>query len=145
MIRLFQLEDLDKCTKLFCDVFNGEPWNDRWLDHTASEYLLDIVNTPGFIGMIAIKDGEIIGFIFGYRKKWWENDEFFINEMCVNSMLQGRGTGSAMFESLEAELLERGITTITLLTDRDVPAERFYKKNGFSEIERIVFLAKNLT
>jgi hypothetical protein len=32
VIRLFDIKDLDKCTKLFCEVFNGEPWNDQWLD-----------------------------------------------------------------------------------------------------------------
>lgn len=144
VIRLFDIKDLDKCTKLFCEVFNGEPWNDQWLDHKAREYLLDFVYTPGFMGLVAIQEEEMIGFICGYRKKWWENDEFFVNEMCVHPTFQGQGIGSKMFESLERELLERNIKVITLLTDRDVPAEKFYKKNGFFEINRIVFFAKNI-
>ncbi|WP_419875405.1 GNAT family N-acetyltransferase [Candidatus Pristimantibacillus sp. PTI5] len=144
MIRRFEFKDLDKCTLLFCEVFNGEPWNDQWSDRKAREYLLDFVGTPGFMGLVAIQDEEIIGFICGCRKKWWENDEFFVNEMCVHPKDQGQGMGSKMFESLERELLAEDIKTITLLTDRNVPAEKFYKRNGFSEINRIVFLAKNI-
>ena len=36
------------------------------------------------------------------------------------------------------------ITNISLLTDRGIPAEHFYKKNGFEEIERLVFLSKGI-
>ncbi len=144
MIRLFDIKDLEKCVELFCTVFNGEPWNDHWQHNKAREYLLDFINTPGFMSVIAMKDEKIIGLIFGHRKKWWKSDEFFVNEMCVHPKFQGRGIGSSMFESLEEELLRRGIETITLLTDRAVPAEGFYKKNGFVEIERIVFLAKEI-
>jgi hypothetical protein len=34
------------------------------------------------VGLIAIQEEEIIGFICGYRKKCWENDEFFVMK-CV--------------------------------------------------------------
>ncbi|MNG37505.1 putative acetyltransferase [compost metagenome] len=64
--------------------------------------------------------------------------------MCVHPKFQGQGIGSKLFESLERELLVRGIKAITLLTDRDVPAEKFYKKNGFFEVSRLAFLAKNI-
>jgi aminoglycoside 6'-N-acetyltransferase I len=144
MIRQFGMNDLDNCTKLFCEVFNREPWNDSWSDNNAKEYLLDYVNSPGFIGLVAYHDEQTIGFIFGHSKKWWKGVEYYIDEMCVHPQFQRQGIGSRLFKSLETELSAKGIHTITLLTNRDVPAESFYKKNDFFEIESIVFLAKNI-
>lgn len=42
------------------------------------------------------------------------------------------------------ELKGAKITNLVLLTDRGVPAEEFYKKNDFQEIERLVFYSREL-
>ena len=141
--KLFQETDLVKCTETFIKVFNDEPWNDEWTIPKAHKYLLDFYQTPGFLGVIAIENEEVIGFIMGVQRKWWSGDEFYIHEMCVDSEHQNRGIGKALLDYL-INSLENKISNITLLTDRGIPAEAFYKKNGFEEIERLVFLSKNL-
>lgn len=143
-ITLFEEKDLLKCTNTFIDVFNQEPWNDEWAKETAKQYLLDFTNTPGFKGIVAVYGEEIIGFIFGNRKQWWSGDEFFINEMCVRIEKQKTGVGSKMMEYLIKELESDGVSSISLLTDRGIAAEAFYKKNGFSEIERLMFLSRDV-
>lgn len=142
--RSFETNDLLRCTHTFINVFNQEPWNDEWSAETAFQYLLDYTNTSGFIGIVAEEGKEIIGFIFGVRKPWWSGDEFFINEMCVSAEKQKTGVGSKLMKFLEEKLKMDGIENITLLTDRGIPAEIFYKKNGFTEIDRIMFLNKNI-
>lgn len=141
--KLFVENDLLKCTETFIEVFNAEPWNDEWTFTKAQQYLLDFYHTPGFLGVLAVENEEILGFIFGVHKKWWRGDEFFINEMCVKSQQQNKGIGKALLNRLLREL-DSTVKNITLLTDRGIPAEEFYKKNGFEEIERLVFLCKNI-
>ncbi|WP_410769451.1 GNAT family N-acetyltransferase [Fontibacillus sp. BL9] len=143
-LKSYDRNDLLKCTDTFIGVFNQEPWNDQWTTETAYQYLSDFTNTPGFIGFTAAEGEEIVGFIFGVSRRWWSGNEFFINEMCVSTVKQKTGVGSALMRLLIKELESIGISNITLLTDRDIPAEAFYKKFGFTEIERLVFLNKNL-
>lgn len=136
--------DLVKCTATFIKVFNAEPWNDDWQDESAFQYLSDFYHTPNFLGLTAIENGEILGFIFGIQRKWYSGDEYFIHEMCVDQSLQNKGVGKAMLNHLESQLKDQSVESMTLLTNRDIPAERFYKNNGFEEIERLVFLYKEI-
>lgn len=142
-IRHYSPDDFGRCVELFVEVFNGEPWNDAWSSEKAGQYLSDFIHTPGFKGVVAEQEETIEGFIIGSNRKWWQGDEFFIHEMCVRSGLQRSGIGSGLMEYLEQALLSEGVRHLALLTDRGVPAEFFYKKNGFKEIPRLVFLAKN--
>lgn len=143
-LTLFAESDLLKCTETFIEVFNGEPWNDNWNTEKAERYLHDFYRTPGFIGILAVEGDEVLGFLFGVRQGWWSGDEFFIQEMCVKGGRQKRGIGKALLERLEEELQAHAVTHLSLLTDRGIPAERFYRNNGFAEIERLVFLSKGI-
>ncbi|MEO4052819.1 GNAT family N-acetyltransferase [Solibacillus sp. CAU 1738] len=143
-LKILVENDLTKCTSTFIEVFNDEPWNDEWTFTKAKKYLLDFYNTPGFLGVLAVENEEIIGFIFGVHRIWWSGDEFFINEMCVKLQHQNKGIGRLLLNHLITELDNSNISNITLLTDRGIPAEEFYKKSGFEEIERLIFLSKNI-
>jgi aminoglycoside 6'-N-acetyltransferase I len=142
IIRQCISSDLKECTDLFINVFNKEPWNDNWTQEYAEQYLNDYVSTPGFFGVIAEERSKIKGFIFGIRKKWWSGDEYFINEMCVAIETQRSGIGTCLLNYLENKLQDEQINRITLLTNKGIPAEGFYKKNGFTEIDRLIFLSK---
>ena len=142
--KLLAENDLIKCTETFIEVFNDVPWNDEWTFTKAKKYLLNFYQTPGFLGVLAVENNEILGFIFGVNRVWCSGDEFFINEMCVRKQYQNKGIGKAMLNHLIKELHSSNISNIVLLTDRGIPAEEFYKKNGFEEIERIIFLHKNI-
>lgn len=144
-LRLFDGNDILQCVDTFINVFNQDPWNDEWSTDTAYRYLIDFTNTPGFTGVVAVDEEEMIGFIFGASKHWWSGKEFFINEMCVSVQKQKTGVGSALMRFLIEKLESDEISNVTLLTDRGIPAEVFYKKNGFTEIDRLVFLNKNLS
>lgn len=140
---MLEENDLIKCTETFIKVFNEAPWNDEWTLTKAQKYLLDFYNTPGFLGIVAIENKEVVGFIVGVRRTWWSGNEFYIHEMCVESQHQNRGIGKSLLNYL-IHSLGNQISNLTLLTDRGIPAEAFYKKNGFAEIERLVFLNKNI-
>lgn len=143
-IKVVEESELLNCTAAFIEVFNREPWNDEWEPEKAKQYLLDFYHTPGFMGLVALEGEEVIGFLFGVKRVWWSGDEFFINEMCVTSSQQKRGIGKALLDRLLEELDTQKVTHISLLTDRGIPAEEFYKKNGFEEVERLVFLSRGI-
>lgn len=53
--------------------------------------------------------------------------------------MQQSGIGSEFIKAIEKDLKRKGISHIVLLAQKDVPAFRFYKKNGFEEKEETVF------
>lgn len=143
-LTLFTEKNLIKCTETFIEVFNAEPWNDEWEIEKAKRYLLDFIRTPGFMGIVAREEEEVIGFLFGTRRVWWSGNEFFVHEMCVKTAVQNGGIGKMLLSNLLERLDAESIENVSLLTDRGIPAEAFYKKNGFKEIERLVFLSREL-
>ena len=66
----FTENDLVKCTKTFIEIFNDEPWNDKWTVERAEHYLSDYYHTPGFTGVLAMEENEIVGFIYGVRLRY---------------------------------------------------------------------------
>ncbi|KEF38360.1 acetyltransferase [Schinkia azotoformans MEV2011] len=154
--RPFVKEDISACTSLFIDVFNREPWNDRWTGQLASEYFEDVVNTPGFEGFVMEAESDsgsdsnsgsnsdmatdnqsekpaIVGFVIGTRKKWWSGDIYYLYEMCMDESYQGEGIGSKLMEDAKSTLVSKGFSSIVLLTERTFPAAHFYQKHGFIE------------
>jgi len=144
-VRMYSEADLRKCMELFVKVFNGEPWHDQWSVEDAERYLNDYANTPGFQGVVAENESGIIGFVFGVRKKWWSGDEFLIQEMCVDNEMQKSGIGTEILSHLERILRKEEVSRMTLLTNKGIPAEKFYKKMGFVEIDRLIFMNKDIT
>ena len=56
-----------------------------------------------------------------------------LDDVNVRPGLEGRGIGSAMIESLKAELRRIGVTRIDTATHFDNPgARRFYERHGFA-------------
>ena len=143
-VRLFQLEDLSMCTDVFIQTFNAAPWYDSWTKDQAKAYLTDFIHTPGFIGIVSLQNNHINGILFGNRKQRWSGHEFYIQEMAISPTYQNSGIGSGMIDFLMKILKPMNIEGITLLTDRGTTAEKFYLKHNFKEIDRLVFLYKNI-
>jgi len=78
-------EHLESCVNLYIKVFNAPPWNDKWTSETATKLLTNFSNMPSFIGFIGIIENQIIAACFGYKKMWWNNEEYFIEEMFVDN------------------------------------------------------------
>lgn len=140
-IHLYQNGYLDFCLELFLRVFSGPPWNDRWssISH-AKGYLEDIINAPGFIGIVGFEKGALIGMLFGNIRKWYSGDEFWINEFCIENKFQRNGLGTIMVSFLKNELFQKNIFRITLLTGRETPAAAFYEKNGFRYNQKMTLM-----
>lgn len=84
----------------------------------------------------------MIALAMGRVKHWYAGTEYAIDELCVRTDRQGKGVGAEFLSRIERAIHDTGLTHIFLLTERTVPAYRFYKKNGFHELEDIVAFGK---
>jgi len=128
---------------LFVRVYNDPPWNDQWTAEKAEKYLNSFIDNPLFIGYSAFLDGQQVGGCFGTRKYWWTGDEYNILEFFIDNSFHRQGLGSTFMELIRANIEQNNIKTITLLTLRDTPADRFYSKVGFKDHDRLVFKSKS--
>ena len=137
MAELVELDEssFEDIKTLFRSVFTQPPWNDDWSDEEQlDQYLLDLMGTrlPLVLGLV--EDGELIGVSLGNIRHWYEGTEYLIDELCIKTEMQGRGYGSLFLSLIEEHLRERGLHTIYLTTDRNVPAYEFYRSRGFIEL-----------
>ena len=141
----YKKEKLDEIVDLFIEVFENEPWSDKWPSKKkAKKYLNDIVNTPGFKGYLKFREDKLIGVLLGHVVQWWQGDEFFIKEFFVKKSAQGLGVGSEMLNFLEVSLAQEDIETIILLTENNAPAAKFYEQKEFRVSSHTTFLYKNI-
>ena len=138
-------DEIEVVKKLFLEVFSAEPWNDKWKsDEELLQYIRELTQNQNSLSLMLIDDfGEIVAVSLGYVFSWWQGKDYFIKEFFVRRESQCKGLGSEFLGLMEDFLLSREIESIWLLTERTVPAYRFYLKNGFTEEEELVFFQKS--
>lgn len=139
--RLMKPSDLEECSDLLLQVFSGEPWFDEWESvRHVQKYLNEFMNNPVFIGFVVEHNDKIAGACFGHTKSWYSGEEYHIQEFFMDTKVQQSGLGSQLMNAIKEHLSSRNIHCIVLLTEKDVPAEKFYKKNGFEVKKDIIFM-----
>lgn len=131
---------------LFLEVFTASPWFDEWKSERQLDlYLNDLMaNTNSLSLGLLDEDGTLIGGSLGYTFNWWQGKEYFIKEFFIAKDYQNKGAGSYFLEQIEFYLKKQKMSHITLMTDKDVSAYSFYKKNGFTEQTASAFFAKKI-
>ena len=135
-LKRLSIKDKAAITDVFISVFTKEPWNDDWSDKVQLDMYINDLIGQGYSLTYGLYDGdELIGIALGYVKHWYSGTEYIINELCIKTDRQGKGAGSFFIAEIEKAIKELGVKQIFLLTDSNVPAYNFYKKNGFNEEE----------
>lgn len=124
--------DIHSHADLLVDVFSQEPWSETWELENAHDRLLCYKNTPYFLGLSAIENGELIGFIFGNFEPYQKSSQFIIKEMCVKTENQRKGVGKKLICELNKLLKLNNVSASYLLTRKGSPAELFYLNSGYS-------------
>ncbi|NYB51776.1 MAG: GNAT family N-acetyltransferase [Methanobacteriaceae archaeon] len=145
VFRRFSWEDFDESAELFKKVFNAGPWYDNWrsLDEVRN-YLGELASNPVFEGFIVQENSHIIAACMGRRRSWWNGKEFFVDEFLVENDMQGEGIGTKLMNFVSQSLLKEGYTRIILFTNKGIPAEIFYLKNGFYNNQNRTVMVKEL-
>ncbi len=144
-LRKLTVHDREIITELFRDVFTNEPWNDDWSDPAQLDaYITDLTGQGYSLTLGYFDGGRLVALSMGHVKHWYTGTEYFIDELCVARGMQGKGIGGRFLEAVEAYLSENGICQMFLQTENNVPAYRFYLKNGFSELAGHVSFSKRI-
>lgn len=131
-MKKFTVKDTDKCSELFKEVFSAYPWYDSWVSFEQTKnYLMELIENPVFEGFVAYEGSNIVAVCFGHRRSWWTGREFFIDEFYVRNESQGNGIGTKMLNYVKENLIKENYVRLLLLTNKGIPAEEFYIKNGF--------------
>lgn len=134
----------DEIKELFKSVFTAPPWNDDWSDERQlDEHLKDLMGARTPLAFGLFEEETLIGLSLGYIKHWYAGTEYVIDELCIRPEKQRSGYGTAFLAQIEAELQNRGVHTIFLTTERNVPAFAFYCKLGFTELPEYTGFYKN--
>jgi aminoglycoside 6'-N-acetyltransferase I len=136
-------DDREAIKSVFVSVFTAEPWCDDWSDEAQLDlYIQDLIG-QGYSLTYGLYDAdELIGISLGYIKHWYSGTEYIINELCIKTDRQGAGAGTFFIREIEKAIRELGLKQIFLLTDSNVPAYEFYRKNGFTELKTNVAFSK---
>ena len=142
MIRKMNESDMPRCAEILCEAYNNEMWQCHWTAQTATVYLTDYFRAEKFVGFVLEEDGDIIGALFAHEKIWWNNSELYVDEVFITPTKQRGGYGSTLLKAAEQYSAEHGLAGLTLCTNKYTHARDFYRKNGFSDNEYIVFMYK---
>ena len=115
------------------------------------EIMASHVHRPGFVGVLARDDDDIVGFGYGYRGRpgdWWHDvvakalgrrdarewlaDSFELAELHVLPPSQGHGVGRQILETLLTKI--DATTTVLSTHDRESPARALYRSVGFVDL-----------
>ena len=134
---------IDSCVDLFISTFTKEPWNDVY---ESREQVVDFFNNNFennyFTGYAAMLDDKVVALSIGFKKPWINGIEYYIDEFCVSYEMQGSGIGSGFIREIEKDIERKGMNAIILNTEAGYPAQKFYEKNGFKVMDRLIILAK---
>lgn len=136
----FNLSMMKECIGLYRQVFSKEPWLEESSYSDVERYFINSVESNKFLGYVMIRDEKIIAFSVGFLKPWIKGEEYYIDQFCVDYNLQGQGIGSILMDEIKKDLIKDNIHAIILSTERNVPAYKFYIKNGFRCLDDLCFL-----
>ncbi len=143
-IRPFTNNDIDKCAALYLQAYNRPPWNYNFTNEKAVKYLTEYADRSRFEGFIAEDHGNIVGAVMSHSKTWWTNDIIYIDELFVEPDSRGKGYGKKLLDHIEDYSREKGYEVVTLMTNKHMPAFRFYNHIDYLQAEHFVFLFKPL-
>ena len=140
-------DDLEAIKAVFVSVFTKEPWCDDWSDRKQLDLYIRDLTCQGYSLAYGLYDDtdELIGISLGYIKHWYSGTEYIINELCIRTDRQGAGAGTFFIREIEKAIRVMGLKQIFLLTDSNVPAYEFYRKNGFVESKTSVAFSKTVS
>ena len=145
VLKRLSFDDKDIIKEVFVSVFTKEPWNDDWSDKEQLDmYITDLIGQGYSLTYGLLDDGELIGISMGYIKHWYSGTEYIINELCIKTDRQGAGVGTFFLSEIEKAIKGLGLKQIFLLTDSNVPAYDFYRKNGYVEEKTNVAFSKKI-
>lgn len=126
--------DLTAANALFREVFAHEYGYDG--PEPGEDYARKLLADPGFVMLIAERDGDPAGAIAGYelRKFEAERSEYYIYDLAVREEHRRKGVATALIDRFGEIAAARGGWVVMVQADPvDAPAVALYDKLGTRE------------
>ena len=118
------------------------PWNEYfWTDKMVNEDIDYAIKQEDFISKLAVKRNNVKGFTWGYslpqeKFQFLNLDEaVYIDELAVETEFRKKGIGTRLTEMLISDARKLGYDTVTLRTDINGGAYKFYLDLGFDDMK----------
>ncbi len=143
-VRPFEPGDIRGCAQVFMAAYNGLPWNYGWKEDEAVTYLSEYSGSAQFVGLVLMEGSEVAAALFAHRKTWWTGNQLFIDELFVAGDKQGLGYGKVLIRHAEEYCKANSLDMITLMTNKLMPALKFYESIDYTRVDQYVFLFKQV-
>lgn len=142
IIRLSK-EHIEECADLFIDVFTKAPWNDTYNSKgQVISYFQNYINNNYFVGY-GLKDQNcMIAISVGMKKPWINGMEYYIDQFCVKTDLQGKGIGSYFLKLIENEIQTEKMFMEEVLIDDNMVFDIDNLKGFLNDTSSFGFIAK---
>lgn len=138
-IRNIKSDELKDAAEIFVESFNsvGEMWNLE----TALKRLEASFDPEYYFG--AFIDGIMVAMLAAKLDYVTDHKELYIDIFAVSPTQQGKHIGKSFLDKIETFAKEKGLSTIWLQANTELPSYDFYIKNGFND-SHWVAIYKNL-
>ncbi|ASC74150.1 Gentamicin 3-N-acetyltransferase [Halomicronema hongdechloris C2206] len=102
----------------------------------SNDYLQKLLSQRHFIGLVALKDGKVVGGLAAYELQKFEQErsEIYIYDLAVLVEYRRQGIATKLIEALKPLAADRGAYLIFVQADHgDEPAISLYSKLGVRE------------
>ncbi len=138
------MDHIDRYGEIYAAAFTGEPWNDHWTVADATIHVREILECKQSYGLEYLVDGEVAGFILGTSMLFAYGRTFEINDLAVAPEYQRQGIARELLERCLADMKERGIKAVHLITAGEGALPAFYERHGFSREDVVVLMGREL-
>lgn len=143
-IKPITMDHVERYGEIYAKAFSGEPWNDPWKPEDAVIHVRELLESKQSYGLEYVLDGEIAGFLLGTSMLFHYGRMFEINDLAVDPAFQGRGIAKELLEKCMADMKERGIAGLNLITEAEGFLPEFYERYGFSREKRVILMGREL-
>ena len=128
--------------KLYKKIWKEVPWKENfWTDEMVNEDINYALNQKDFIGKLALKISDVKGFTWGYylpKEKFPFldlKDAVYVDELGVEKKFRNKGIGTRLTNMLINDARNLGYGKVTLRTDINGGAYKFYLDLGFVDMK----------
>ena len=146
-IREMVIDDFPEVFHIGEEVFTAD--YSQSLYRTWDEYeITTLFNSDNQLCLVAEAGERILGFALGttvekHNSPWKYG---YLVWLGVRKNIQQGGVGSGLFKEIKHRMKEQGVRMMIIDTSADnLPAVRFFQKQGFDDIQEHVYMSLNLS
>lgn len=140
-VRLLEISDLCDCVRMYADAYATPPYGQGWDDGVAEGIIREVKRLFPDECFVAEQEGQLVGFILcsslaGIRAT--------IEEFVVAPEHQRQGIGRQLLSWVLDYYRDRNFDFIELVANKEAPAYRLYRQEGFAETREYRLMSRQL-